>query len=84
MDIVVYKVKDKKTSLCTAALVDFETLRDEVYIDDESFYISTENEIDLIQNVLIYVRAELEHQLKQNILMLFQYTRLKLVLHGNF
>jgi hypothetical protein len=68
MDIVVYKVKDKKASLCTAALVDFETLRDEVDIDDESFYITTESEEELINTVLQYVKAELIMQLKQNIL----------------
>ena len=68
MDIVVYKISENGTSLCTAALVDFETLREEVDIDDESFYISAEKEKDLIQKVLQYVKGELTFQLKQNVI----------------
>lgn len=67
MDIVVYKIKGE-TPLCTAALVDFETLRDKVDIDDESFYISAETEEKLIKLLLQYVKTEIKHQLKQNII----------------
>lgn len=67
MDIVVYKIKGE-TSLCTAALVDFETLRDKVDVDDESFYISAETEEKLIKLLLKYVKEEVRYQLKQNII----------------
>lgn len=68
MDIVVYKVKEGEISLCTAALVEFETLRDEVDIDDESFYISAETEEKLIKLIVKYLKKELTHQLKQNVI----------------
>ena len=68
MDVVVYKVKEGNSVLCTAALVDFETLRDEVDIDDESFYLSTDTEEKLIRLIVKYVKKEISYQLKQNII----------------